>query len=116
MTLAEYRKKRGEPIIREDADGAHDDKHPSALEYVQIGVILAIITASEVALYYVDMNFTLLVALLMTLSVVKFAMVVLWFMHLKFDASLFSILFAGGLALAFVVFGVAIAVLRGSLT
>ncbi len=116
MTLAEYRKKRGEPLIREDADGAHDDKHPSALEYVQIGVILAIITAVEVALYYVDMNFTLLVALLLALSVVKFSMVVLWFMHLKFDASLFAILFTGGLMLTFAVFTVAIAALGGSLT
>ena len=116
MTLADYRKKRGEPLIREDADGAHDAKHPSALEYVQIGIILAIITAVEVALYYVDMNFTLLVVLLLTLSVVKFTMVVLWFMHLKFDASLFSVLFTGGLALTFVVFTVALAALGGSLT
>jgi cytochrome c oxidase subunit 4 len=115
MTLADYRKKRGEPLIREDADGAHDD-HPGALEYVQIGIILAIITAVEVALYYVDMNFTLLVVLLLTLSVVKFTMVVLWFMHLKFDASLFSVLFTGGLALTFVVFTVALAALGGSLT
>ena len=116
MTLADYRKKRGEPLIREDADGAHDDKHPSALEYVQIGVILAIITAVEVGLYYLDLDFTLLVALLLTLSVLKFGMVVLWFMHLKFDASLFGILFAGGLALTLVVFAVAIAALGGSLT
>lgn len=116
MTLAEYRKKRGEPLIREDADGAHDDKHPSALKYVQIGLILAIITAVEVGLYYVDMNFTLLVVLLIALSVVKFSMVVLWFMHLKFDASLFSVLFTGGLALTVVVFTVAIAALGGSLT
>ena len=116
MTLAEYRKKRGEPLIREDADDAHAAKHPSALQYVQIGLILAIITAAEVALYYVDMNFTLLVLLLLTLSVVKFSMVVLWFMHLKFDASLFSVLFTGGLALTVVIFSVAIAALGGSLT
>ncbi len=116
MTLAEYRKKRGEPLIREDADGAHDDKHPGALEYVQIGTILAIITAVEVAIYYVDMDFTLLVTLLVMLSVVKFSMVVLWFMHLKFDATLFTVLFASGLALTFAVFTVAVAALGGSLT
>ncbi len=116
MTLAEYRKKRGEPLIREDADGAHDDKHPGALEYVQIGTILVIITAVEVAIYYVDMDFTLLVSLLVMLSVVKFSMVVLWFMHLKFDATLFTVLFTSGLALTFAVFIVAIAVLGGSLT
>ncbi len=116
MTLAEYRKKRGEPLIREDADSAHDDKHPSALEYVQIGVILAIITAVEVALYYIDMDFTLLVTLLCLLSVVKFGMVALWFMHLKFDASLLTILFASGMALTFAVFIIVVAVERGSLT
>ena len=116
MTLAEYRKKRGEPLIREDADDAHHEKHPSALEYVQIGVILAIVTAVEVALYYLDLDFTLLVTLLCMLSVVKFGMVVLWFMHLKFDASLFAILFGSGLALAFAAFVVIVAVERGSLT
>jgi len=116
MTLADYRKKRGEPLIREDADDAHDDKHPSAMEYVQIGVILAIITAVEVALYYIDMDFTLLVTLLCMLSVVKFSMVVLWFMHLKFDATLFTVLFSSGMALTFAVFAVIIAVQRGSLT
>ncbi len=117
MTLAEYRKKRGEPLIREDVEhGAHDEKHPSALEYVQIGLILAIVTAVEVALYYIDMDFTLLVTLLMILSVVKFGMVVLWFMHLKFDASLFAILFASGMALTVAAFIVIVAVERGSLT
>ncbi len=117
MTLADYRKKRGEPLIREDAEhGAHEETHPSALEYVQIGVILAIITAVEVGLYYLDLDFTLLVTLLLMLSVVKFGMVVLWFMHLKFDASLFAILFAGGLALTFGVFIVAVGTLQGSLT
>ena len=114
MTLAEYRKKRGEPLIKEEAE--HDEKHPSALEYVQIGVILAIVTAVEVALYYLDMDFTLLVTLLIMLSFVKFAMVVLWFMHLKFDASLFTILFGSGLVLTFAVFIVIVVLERGSLT
>ncbi len=114
MTLADYRKKRGEPLISEDAE--HEETHPSALEYVQIGVILAIITAVEVALYYLDLDFTLLVTLLSMLSVVKFGMVVLWFMHLKFDPSLFSILFASGVALTFALFIVVIAILGGSLT
>jgi len=113
MTLADYRKKRGEPLISEDA---HDEAHPGALEYVQIGVILAIITAVEVALYYIDMDFTLLVTLLAMLSVVKFVMVVLWFMHLKFDAGLFAILFGGGMVLTFGVFTAIIAILGGSLT
>lgn len=114
MTLAEYRKKRGEPLIRDAEE--HGEEHPSALEYVQIGVILAIITAAEVALYYLDLDFTLLVTLLGLLSLVKFGLVALWFMHLKFDASLFTILFASGMFLTFAVFIAVIAMLRGSLT
>jgi cytochrome c oxidase subunit 4 len=116
MTLAEYREKRGEPPIREGAEHGAHEAHPNALEYVQIGVILAIVTAVEVALYYLDLDFTLLVTLLLMLSVLKFGMVVLWFMHLKFDASVFALLFAGGMALTFAVFIVVVAVERGSLT
>lgn len=109
MTLADYRKKRGEPLFTEEEHDAHEGGHPSALEYIQIGLILAVVTAIEVALYYIDLDYTLLVTLLIILSIAKFALVVLWFMHLKFDASLFWILFAAGMALTFSVFAVVIA-------
>jgi cytochrome c oxidase subunit IV len=108
MTLADYRKQRGEPLVTEEEHGG-DAHHPSALEYIKIGVILSIITAVEVALYYIDLDYTLLVALLIILSVAKFVLVVLWFMHLKFDNSLFGIMFAGGMALTFAVFAVVLA-------
>jgi hypothetical protein len=49
------------------------------------------------------------------LSIAKFAMVVLWFMHLKFDANVFSVLFVSGMALTFAVFIVVIAAQRGHL-
>ena len=42
----------------------------------------------------------MLVPILLVLSTIKFAMVVMWFMHLKFDNKLFSVLFIGGLVLA----------------
>ena len=48
-------------------------------------MILAVLTALEVATYYVDVGGAL-VPTLIGLSVVKFALVVMWFMHLKFDA------------------------------
>ena len=115
MTLADYRKKRGEPLIREDADGAHEETHPSALEYVQIGVILAIITAVEVALYYVELAQGVLAGLLLALSALKFVVVALWFMHLRFDNQLFTMLFAGGIALAVALLAVVLATLGASL-
>jgi cytochrome c oxidase subunit 4 len=89
--------------------------HPTPAEYIQIGVILAVITAVEVALYYVDAAPEAINPLLILLSVLKFALVVLWFMHLRFDSRLFTVLFTGGLLLAASVFIVVIATLGAGL-
>lgn len=81
------------------AHGAGSHGHPSVKEYVRIGVILAVITGAEVATYYVqdDLGGWLL-PILFVLSIVKFVLVVLWFMHLKFDSRLYSRFFVMGLA------------------
>lgn len=117
MTLADYRKIRPEDAGHAEAGqeaGGH--AHPGAREYVQIGLVLAVVTAIEVGLYYIeDLSHDLLVVLLMVLSALKFSLVVLWFMHLKFDNTLFSRLFAGGFALALTIFAVALATLHGKL-
>jgi|SRR4029453_2553727 cytochrome c oxidase subunit 4 len=118
MTLAEYRKRRGMEGPPEDehvTEAAHVEKHPGPLEYAQIGTILAVITAFEVAIYYFGLAHTPLVVALIVLSATKFTMVVLWFMHLKFDDRLFSTMFVLGLLLAVSVFTVAIATLGGKL-
>jgi cytochrome c oxidase subunit 4 len=62
--------------------------------------VLAIITLAEVAVYYVESLEGLLVPILIVFSTVKFALVVLWFMHLRFDSRLFRRLFMTGLVLA----------------
>ena len=105
MTLADYRKQQG----------TEDQGHPSALQYAQIGIVLAIITAVEVALYYLDLSRNALVGLLLALSALKFALVVLWFMHLRFDNRLFSTLFVGGIVLAIGIFTVALSTVGGKL-
>jgi len=60
--------------------------------YVRIALILGIITALEVSTYYVDFGPLFLPALLI-MMVIKFIMVVSYFMHLKFDNKLFSMIF-----------------------
>jgi cytochrome c oxidase subunit 4 len=118
MTLAEYRKRRGlEPAEVEPHSGevVHEEKHPGALEYAQIGLVLVVITAIEVAIYYLGLSQTLLVSALVVFSATKFTLVVLWFMHLKFDDRLFSTLFIMGFLLALTIFAVAIATLDGHL-
>ena len=71
--------------------------HPNARRYVEIALILAVLTAIEVAVYYQPSLSKALIPILLTLSAIKFALVVLWYMHLKFDNRLFSMLFSLGL-------------------
>jgi cytochrome c oxidase subunit 4 len=94
---------------------AHPGAHPQPAEYVVIGIILAFITAFEVALFYVDVNHAFLAVMLILLSAAKFLLVVGFFMHLRFDSRLFSTMFFAGLILAFSVFIVVMATLRAGL-
>jgi cytochrome c oxidase subunit IV len=99
MTLAQYRKGAPEPKPHgEPAHEAGGHAHPNALEYIKIGSVLAFITAVEVGLYYIDMSHTLLVVVLIILSALKFSLVVLWFMHLRFDDRRYARFFVMGLA------------------
>jgi cytochrome c oxidase subunit 4 len=70
-----------------------EHSHPGAKEYLGIAVVLTVITAVEVAVFYIPGLKPILVPALLTLSAVKFAMVAMWYMHLKFDHRLFSWLF-----------------------
>ena len=83
--------------------GPGEHAHPGPREYVTIAVILAIITAIEVAILDVAFLRGILVPLLLVLSAVKFVLVVMWFMHLKFDNRLFSLMFAGPLVMIILV-------------
>lgn len=79
--------------------------------YVRIALILGIITALEVSTYYVDFGPLFLPALLI-MMVIKFIMVVSYFMHLKFDNKLFSMMFYAGLILAVGVYSTALATFK----
>ena len=75
--------------------------HPTDSTYIKIAVILAVITALEVAIFYIDgipdmVFFTILICM----SIVKFAIVAMYYMHLKFDESIFVWFFGGGILLA----------------
>jgi cytochrome c oxidase subunit IV len=83
--------------------------HPTPRNYVVIAIVLAVITAFEVLIYYIEAVSAILVPLLIIFAFLKFALVALWFMHLRFDSRLFRRLFVTGLVLAFVVFGVVLA-------
>jgi cytochrome c oxidase subunit 4 len=78
--------------------------HPGPRKYVMIAVILAIVTAAEVAIYYIPSLSSWLVPFLIVFSILKFVLVGLYFMHLKFDSRIFRRFFLVGIILAFAVF------------
>ena len=88
----------------------HHD-HPSPKKYVFIAFILAIVTAVEVAIYYFDLSESVLVGGLLFFAVIKFVIVGLYFMHLKFDNALFRRLFLTGIITALLVFTVVLVIM-----
>jgi cytochrome c oxidase subunit 4 len=79
--------------------------HPGPAVYVKVAIVLAIATALEVGLYYIEaLPSSVLVALLLFFAVIKFSLVALWFMHLRFDSRLFRRLFVTGIYLATTVY------------
>jgi cytochrome c oxidase subunit IV len=87
-------------------DGGHGSRgsgrggHASPAFYWTIGGILTVITAVEVAIFYIPALESVLVPSLLLLSAGKFLLVVMFFMHLKFDSRIFSGVFMAGMALA----------------
>ena len=79
---------------------AVEHPHPTAGTYIRVAVILTVLTVLEVGVFYVPVFHPVLVPVLLTLSAVKFAIVVMFYMHLKMDSRFFTFLFGGPLLLA----------------
>ncbi len=58
-------------------------EHASIRTYVTVAVILTVVTALEFAVIYIRALTPILVPLLIVMSAGKFALVVLFFMHLR---------------------------------
>jgi len=108
------------PLDERPADDRHDvhevpdrEEHHGATDrqYILIAAILAAITAAEVTLSYLDVGALFLPALLIMMAA-KFLIVVSFFMHLKFDNKMFSVLFYMGLILAVFVYVAALSTFR----
>jgi cytochrome c oxidase subunit 4 len=97
--------------VYEDYEAHDGPRHPEPRQYVTIAVVLAVITAIEVSVYYVTSVKDLLVPMLIVMSVIKFLLVALWFMHLRFDSHVFRRFFLIGIVLALVVFSVVLVTL-----
>jgi len=75
--------------------------HVTVKTYVNVAIVLAIITALEVATLYIPgIPSSLLVGILLVMSALKFYLVVGFFMHLKYDHQIMRALFVGPLMIA----------------
>jgi cytochrome c oxidase subunit 4 len=88
--------------------------HPSPFQYVIIFVILCVVTAAEIGLYYLEEELPggLLVGLLLTLALIKFVMVASWYMHLRTDKPIFRRFFTIGVVAALILYTVILTTFR----
>lgn len=68
--------------------------------YVEIAMLLAVITGIEIVAIFLPFAKWLIVTTLVVLSAVKFLFVIFYFMHLRWDKAFCTILFFIGLVLA----------------
>lgn len=89
--------------------------HPGPRAYAIIALVLSAITLVEFWAFYVPWihEIGLFMPLLIVLSAVKFSLVAMFYMHLKFDSPLFRLIFTLPLLLALGV-GIALMFLFGA--
>lgn len=86
--------------------GSHSAQHahPTIAVYWKVFAILFVVTLIEVAVSYMDIGEGLATTALSVLAIFKFVLVVMYFMHLKFDNPVLTRLFVFGLLLALAVY------------
>jgi caa(3)-type oxidase subunit IV len=85
----------------------HSSPHPTIALYVKLAVILAVLTAVEVALFYAEgtIGRGLARTMLVALSFLKFVGVIAYYMHLRYEKNTLSRFFTGGFILAASLYG-----------
>lgn len=79
--------------------------HPRPRDYWFIALLLAVITAAEVGVTYWSALDGFIAPILLIMSAAKFAIVVGYFMHLRYEKRIYRNLFLIGLVAAPLLFG-----------
>ena len=88
-------------------------EHASVRTYIRVAVILTLVTGLEVGVIYIRALTPIIVPLLLVMAAGKFALVVMFFMHLRYDGRALTTLFLGPLLIA-TLLGVALMTLTGA--
>src|SRR5687767_15783384 len=100
--MAHEQHSHSEPSHADHTSMGEVHEHPTWKQYKWVALILTVITVVEVWVYYIPtfVESRLFVPSLLIMSAVKFAIVVMYYMHLKYDHKLFRALFTGPLIIA----------------
>ena len=85
---------------QEQHSGQAQGAHPTPFTYLIVAISLSVITAVEVGVFYITELGRGIIPVLAVLSGLKFALVAMFYMHLRYEAKLFTTLFFTGVALA----------------
>jgi len=83
----------------------HESHDVTDRQYIIIALLLAVLTAAEVAVSYLDLG-AWLVPTLLVMMAIKFVTIVGYFMHLKFDSPIFKAVFWVGVGMSVVLYGI----------
>ena len=86
--------------MTQHAQTTQETAHPTTGTYLAIAGVLTVITLVEVGVFYIPAFQGVLAPLLLVLSGTKFALVVMFYMHLKSDHKLFTAIFTLPLLIA----------------
>ena len=92
------------------SDPGHGE-HASVATYIKVALVLTALTGIEVGAIYIRALTPILIPTLLVLSLAKFSLVVLFFMHLRYDTRTLSVVFVGPLLIALAVFLAVIALI-----
>lgn len=73
--------------------------HPGASVYVAVAAFLVLLTALEITVFYVQALAPIMIPLLVILSIAKFVLVAMFYMHLRYDSYVLTSIFAFALVI-----------------
>ena len=76
------------------SDPGHGE-HASVATYIKVALVLTALTGIEVGAIYIRALTPILIPTLLVLSLAKFSLVLLFFMHLRYDTRTLSVVFVG---------------------
>lgn len=79
-------------MSEQTAEQAHET-YPRVTTYLIVAAFLSVLTAMEVSVFYIQVMRPVLVPVLLILAAAKFALVAMFYMHLKYDSWLLSSVF-----------------------